>query len=98
MTKIKIQAEALDRARNGQTLSNYPAIFAGFMEKGIPEADIRLARSDLLTRAGLQGTSAALPIRPPLIPASMPRTNGLPRFALPITVDGRAACPAPTIS
>src|SRR5439155_25675003 len=33
--------EALDRARNGQTLTNYPAIFEGFMAKGIAEADIR---------------------------------------------------------
>jgi len=34
-------AEALDNARNGQSLANYPAIFEGFMEKGIPEADIQ---------------------------------------------------------
>jgi len=33
--------EALDRARTGQTLTNYPAIFGGFMAKGIPEADIK---------------------------------------------------------
>jgi hypothetical protein len=37
----EIATEALDRARTGQTLSNYPAIFAGFMAKGIPEADIK---------------------------------------------------------
>jgi|SRR6185369_2917498 len=36
-----IQQEALTRAVSGQTVSNYPAIFEGFMEKGIPEADIR---------------------------------------------------------
>jgi hypothetical protein len=39
--KINMQAEALDRARNGQSLSNYPAIYAGFMEKGIAESDIK---------------------------------------------------------
>ena len=29
------------RARTGQTLTNYPAIFEGFMAKGIAEADIK---------------------------------------------------------
>ena len=33
--------EALDRATTGQALTNYPAIFAGFMEKGIPESEIK---------------------------------------------------------
>jgi hypothetical protein len=37
----RIQHEALDRAKTGQTLSNYPAIFEGFMAKGIAEADIK---------------------------------------------------------
>jgi len=41
MTQQEVQATALDRARNGQALTNYPAIIAGFVEKGIPEADIR---------------------------------------------------------
>jgi hypothetical protein len=41
MTKEQMQAEAIDRARNGQSLSNYPAIFAGFMARGIAEADIK---------------------------------------------------------
>src|SRR6266852_3136687 len=36
-----IATEALDRAKSGQTLSNYPAIYSGFMAKGIDEADIR---------------------------------------------------------
>jgi hypothetical protein len=36
-----IQQEALSRAVGGQALTNWPAIFAGFMAKGIPEADIR---------------------------------------------------------
>ena len=40
MTKIE-QAELLDRARNGVTMSNYPAIFDGFMAKGIAETDIK---------------------------------------------------------
>src|SRR5262249_31374475 len=34
-------AEALDNARNGQALTNYPAIYEGFMAKGIAEADIK---------------------------------------------------------
>ena len=41
MTQQEVQATALDRARNGQALTNSPAIIAGFVEKGIPEADIR---------------------------------------------------------
>jgi hypothetical protein len=41
MTKQELQQEALDRATTGQALSNYPAIFAGFMAKGILEADIK---------------------------------------------------------
>ena len=41
MTKSEIQAEAIERARNGQSLANYPAIFEGFTAKGIAEADIK---------------------------------------------------------
>jgi hypothetical protein len=41
MTKSEIEAESLDRARSGQTMSNYPAIFAGLMVKGIPECEIK---------------------------------------------------------
>jgi hypothetical protein len=35
------QIEALSRALNGLSLGNYPAIFGGFIAKGIPEAEIR---------------------------------------------------------
>ena len=42
MTKTEMQAEALDRARTSQALTNYPAIYEGFMAKGIAEADIKL--------------------------------------------------------
>jgi hypothetical protein len=35
------QVEALSRAVNGLSLGNYPAIFGGFMAKGIPEAEIK---------------------------------------------------------
>ena len=37
----QMQREALDRAVSGQTLSNWPAIFAGFVAKGIPESEIK---------------------------------------------------------
>ena len=37
----QIQTEALSRATQGQTLTNFPAIFRGFMAKGIPESEIR---------------------------------------------------------
>lgn len=35
------QVEALSRAVNGLSLGNYPAIFAGFVAKGIPENAIK---------------------------------------------------------
>jgi hypothetical protein len=41
MTKAELQNEALERARTSQALTNYPAIFEGFMAKGIAEVDIK---------------------------------------------------------
>jgi hypothetical protein len=41
VTKSELQAEALERARASQALTNYPAIYQGFMAKGIAEADIK---------------------------------------------------------
>jgi hypothetical protein len=35
------QVEALSRAVSGLSLGNYPAIFAGFVAKGIPETAIK---------------------------------------------------------
>lgn len=35
-----IQEQALSNARNNGSFSNYPTIFEGFMDKGIPEAEI----------------------------------------------------------
>lgn len=40
MTQLEQQTEALARAERGQSVSNYPAIFAGFIDKGIPEDEI----------------------------------------------------------
>jgi hypothetical protein len=40
-SREQIQAEALDRAASGRSLSNWPAIFAGFAAKGIPEAELK---------------------------------------------------------
>jgi hypothetical protein len=39
--RSEMQQEALARATSGQSLANFPAIFAGFMAKGIPESDIQ---------------------------------------------------------
>lgn len=39
-TKFELQAEALDRAQQGQSLANYPAIIEGFLAMGISAADI----------------------------------------------------------
>jgi antirestriction protein ArdC len=36
-----MEQEALGRALSGQTMSNWPAIIAGFTAKGIPESNIR---------------------------------------------------------
>jgi hypothetical protein len=40
-SREQVQQEALSRAIGGEALTNWPAIFAGFAAKGIPEADIR---------------------------------------------------------
>tara|TARA_Y100000310_G_C20494584_1_gene720888 strand:+ start:195 stop:524 length:330 start_codon:yes stop_codon:yes gene_type:complete len=37
----EMQQEALSRAVNGLTMSNYPDIFHGLMAKGIPEEEIK---------------------------------------------------------
>jgi hypothetical protein len=37
----EVRQEALTRAVSGQAMSNYPAIFQGFIAKGIPESEIR---------------------------------------------------------
>jgi hypothetical protein len=36
----EIRAEALDRAKNGASMSNYAAILSGFIAKGIPASEI----------------------------------------------------------
>ena len=36
-----IQQDALCRATTGAPWSNYPAIFAGFVERGLPESEIK---------------------------------------------------------
>ena len=43
-----VRQEALTRAISGQTMSNYPAIFEGFIAKGIPESKI-LPRENVFT-------------------------------------------------
>jgi hypothetical protein len=48
VTATEMRAEALGRATSGQSLTNYPAIYAGFMAKGIPEDEIR-PRENVLT-------------------------------------------------
>lgn len=48
MNNIERAAEAHTRAVSSTSFSNYPVIFAGFMEKGIPEADI-LPRENIFT-------------------------------------------------
>jgi len=50
LERSKLQAEALGRAVSGQALTNYPAIFEGFMSRGIPEDQI-LPRENVFTFA-----------------------------------------------
>jgi hypothetical protein len=38
--RAAMQQEALSRAVQGQSLTNFPAILEGFLSKGIPESDI----------------------------------------------------------
>jgi len=40
MNKEQMQQEALARAKGSMALSNYPAIYQGFIDKGIPEDEI----------------------------------------------------------
>ena len=40
-SKDEIQQEALSRAVGNQSLTNWPAIFQGFIAKGIPEHEIK---------------------------------------------------------
>ena len=40
MTATEQQSEALSRATNNLSMLNYPAIYEGFAEKGIPESEI----------------------------------------------------------
>lgn len=41
LTFDDVRKEALDRAKNGSAMSNYPAIYSGFAAKGIPESEIK---------------------------------------------------------
>ena len=41
MDKQAQSLESLNRAKHGDSLSNYPAIYSGFIEKGIPENEIK---------------------------------------------------------
>ena len=48
MTVAEMQVESLNRARDGKSMGNWPAILRGFMAKGIDEADI-LPRENVFT-------------------------------------------------
>ena len=41
MTKQEQYSQALDKAINGNSFANYPAILQGFIDKGIPEDQIK---------------------------------------------------------
>lgn len=41
MSREQVQQQALQNAVTGQSLSNYPAIIAGFLERGIPAEEIK---------------------------------------------------------
>ena len=48
MTNQEIAQEAVRRTREERSMANYPAIFEGFMSKGIDESDI-IPRENVLT-------------------------------------------------
>ena len=48
LTSTEMQAASLDRARNSQSLANYPAVYQGFIDKGISFDDIK-PRENVLT-------------------------------------------------
>jgi hypothetical protein len=48
MTTDEMRLEALQRATEGDSVANYPAIYSGFMARGIPESEIQ-PRINVLT-------------------------------------------------
>ena len=46
--RVAMQIDSLARAKQGQSMSNYPAIIAGFMARGIPAENI-LPRENVFT-------------------------------------------------
>ena len=48
MKQNEIHAEALTRAQTGQSMTNYPDIFRGFLDKGISIEEIK-PRENILT-------------------------------------------------
>jgi hypothetical protein len=61
ITRAQRLHDALDRATQGQALTNYPAIFEGFMAKGIPEADIK-PRENVFTFNAWKALAGGFPI------------------------------------
>ena len=49
---LRNNSEALARATTGQSMSNYPTIYGGFIQKGIPESEIKPRRMFSLTTLG----------------------------------------------
>jgi antirestriction protein ArdC len=92
MTSLEMRQQALTNARSGQALSNYPAIYHGFIEKGIAESDI-LPRINILTfhawkalgrsvRKGEHGVRVVtfIPVaRKSVTPGETPRAYKMPR-------------------
>jgi hypothetical protein len=62
MTRTELQNEALERARTSQALTNYPAIFEGFMAKGIPETDIKPRENVFTFHEGCPPSKAVLEV------------------------------------
>jgi len=67
MRTAKLQQEALHRARDGFTMSNYPAIIKGFVDRGIPVDDIR-PRENVFTYNAWKALGRQVRRRPADIP------------------------------
>ena len=96
VSKSATNAEALARARTGISLANYPTIYRGFTEKGVPECEIRPRENVFTYRAwrelGRQSVAANTASRSSRSSNARRKTKRLERSRKPIAVPGRRRC------
>jgi hypothetical protein len=96
VSKSATNAEALARARTGISLANYPTIYRGFTEKGVPECEIRPRENVFTYRAwrelGRQSVAANTASRSSRSSNARRKTKRLERSRKSIAVPGRRRC------